>query len=138
MKIAPNYHFDGRCAAALELYSKAFRAPVTVLLRYRDADPRDMPTDRMTDADKDRIYHAEMSIGGQRFMFSDSQAPVPQGQNISMVVLFDHPDGVRAAFNALAEGGQVICSPEATTYSGAFGSVVDRFGMRWELMTENG
>lgn len=40
MKVTPNFHFDGDCNEALKLYEKAFNGKITVLLFYRDANPR--------------------------------------------------------------------------------------------------
>lgn len=136
MRIAPNYHFNGDCREALALYARAFNAEITVLMHYRDARPEDMQVDGLSDHAKGRVYHAEMLIAGQRFMFSDSLNEVPRGQNISMVVLFETPDAVKSAMAVLAEGGTVLTPLQTTTYSGAFVSLVDRFGMRWELIAE--
>ena len=135
-QVTPNYHFSGDCEAALRLYEKAFNGKLTGLLRYGEADPEDMSTTGFTEAQKNRIYHAEMMIGDQRFMFSDSLDEIPVGQNVSIVLIFDTSDEVIAAYDALVEGASIIHPMQHTTYSSCFVSLVDKFGMRWELMTE--
>ncbi|MGE5678701.1 MAG: VOC family protein [Pseudomonadota bacterium] len=137
MIITPNYHFYGECEQALKLYEKVFNGRITELLHYYDADPDDMEIGHLSDREKEYVYHAEMLIGGQRFFFSDSLEAIPFGRNISIVITFAEAQEVRAAYEILATGGIIITPLEETTYSSCFVSFVDRFGMRWELMTEN-
>lgn len=136
MIITPNLHFQGECKEALKLYEKAFKGEITILLHYSDADPTDFSVDQLSVEEQEYVYHAEMLIGGQRFMFSDSFQEIPVGQNLSIVVTFDCEDEVKAAYEVLCGGGVIIHPLVATTYSSCFVSLVDRFGMRWELMTE--
>lgn len=137
MFVTPNYHFNGNCKEALPLYKKAFSGILTVFILNSDANPSDMTTVHMTDREKNLVYHAEMTIGQQRFMFSDALDAIPQGQNISTLITFDSVEKVKDAYQVLSEGCLVIHPMTSTTYSGCFVSFVDKFGMRWELMTEN-
>jgi len=136
MIITPNYHFNGECEQALKLYEKVFNGQTTVLLYYSDAEPSNLPA-VLSDKEKDYVYHAEMIIGNQRFFFSDSLDKIPCGKNLSVLVTFDCECDVKAAYAVLIDGGTVITPLTVTTYSTCFSSLVDRYGMRWELMTEN-
>ena len=52
-------------------------------------------------------------------------------------VTFDTKEEVRAAFDALSAGAKAILyAPRVTAYSSCHSSLVDRFGARWTLMTE--
>ena len=42
----------------------------------------------------------------------------------------------KQAFDLMADGATIIYPIQATEYSSCFVSLVDKFGMRWELMTE--
>jgi PhnB protein len=137
MRITPNFHFNGECKQALKLYEKAFNAKITLLLYCSDADPSDLSVE-LSDKEKGYVYHAEMMIGNQRFFFSDSLREIPNGKNISILVTFDNVSDVKAAYDILIDGGTEITPPTESTYSTCFTSLVDRYGMRWELMTENG
>ena len=137
MKITPNFHFAGQCNEALKLYTKAFNGEITVLLYYKDADERDFYVEQLSDKQKNYVYHSEMVIGEQRFMFSDSLEQFKQGQSISIVITFANPTAVRSAYDVLKKGGQIIHPLQQTTYSSCFVSLLDKFGIRWELMTEN-
>lgn len=136
MLITPNLHFHGQCEAAMRLYERVFKGRITTMLHYRDADPSDLSVS-LSEEEKGFVYHAEMMIGNQRFMFSDSLDEIPRGRNLSIVITFDYPEDVKAAYEVLIEGGVDINPLKETTYSSCIASLVDRFGVRWELMTEN-
>lgn len=137
MIITPNIRFNGECKDALNLYEKAFNGKVTLLFHFCDADPSDMCIENLSDTEKMYVYHSEMIIGNQRFFFSDDLKESRRGQNVSMSITFDNPEDVKAAYEILIEGGVAINPLMETTYSSCFGSLIDKFGMRWELMTEN-
>ena len=137
MNITPNIRFNGDCKEALKLYEKAFKGKVTLLLHFCDADPSDMTTQHLSDKEKMYVYHSEMLIGNQRFFFSDDLKETQRGQNVSIAITFDAPDDVKAAYEILVEDGVIIAPLMDTTYSSCFVSLIDKFGMRWELMTEN-
>jgi PhnB protein len=134
--ITPNLHFAGHCREAIALYQKAFGAELTALLTESDANPRDWTSRGDT---RDLVYHCEMHIGGQRLMMSDfaKDTPLPETHPMSLVVTFDTVDAVQAAYALLEPGGQIVHPMHSTTYSACFVSLIDRFGMRWELMTED-
>src|SRR5690348_7469845 len=98
MNVAPNFHFNGVCKDALELYRKAFNGELTTLILYRDADPADISVQDLTEEEKNYVYHAEMIIGTQRFMFSDATDEIPRGQNVSIVIIFEDPKEVEKTY----------------------------------------
>ena len=135
MRIVPNLHFSGNCKDAIALYERALGARRSVLLRYRDANPLDWDPDE-GEIDPDCIYHAELMIGPQRIMLSDHAGDIPPGSPISLVLLFDTAQEAQQAYAALQEGATILAPATETTYSSFFASLIDRYGVRWELMTE--
>lgn len=136
MMVTPNFHFNGECEQALKLYEKVFNGKITELLYCKDADPSDLSIS-LSEKEKEYVYHAEMIIGNQRLFFSDSIDQIPFGTNLSLVIIFELKEDVQKAYKILIDGGYAITPLIETTYSSCFASLVDRFGMRWELMTEN-
>lgn len=125
MIVTPNFHMDGNCKQAIALYTRAFGAKVQTLLLESDA------------SHPERVYHAVLILGSQRiFMTDDTAQTPPKGNTLSLVLTYDTKGEVMAAFEAVREGAQVITPPQATPYSSCMVSLVDRFGVRWELMTE--
>lgn len=133
LKLTPNLHFSGQCRQAMELYSRAFGASETILLSNSQADTHDYTS---PEEKRDCVYHAEMLIGGQRIMMSDSDKPTGDGHPVSLVVTFGTRREVLDAYEILSDGAEILSPIQSTTYSSCFVSLVDRFGIRWELMTE--
>ena len=136
MEIVPNLHFKGDCEAAIELYERAFGAIRTVLLRYKDANPLDQDEEANSEI-QDYIYHAEITLGSRRMMLNDNTSEIPSGINVSLLILFDTVEAVENAYQVLKDGARIIVPITETTYSACFVSLVDRYGIRWELMKEN-
>ncbi|MGI6239386.1 MAG: GNAT family N-acetyltransferase [Christensenellales bacterium] len=136
MGVSLNFNFHGQCADALALYAHAFDAAPDVIVRYSDANPADQA--RVPEGLRDRVYHAEMRICGLRAMFSDSlQSRAPDaGQTLGALLTFDTPAEVQSAYRALREGAQIVHPMCITTYSACMATLIDRFGVRWSLMTE--
>ena len=135
MELVPNLHFAGDCEEAIAVYEQAFDARRTVFLRYRDANPLD---DAVASSDDrgDYVYHAEIVVGDRRMMLNDDLRDIPRGMNVSVLILFDTVRAVERAYQLLKDRATIITPMTETTYSSSFVSLVDRFGIRWELMTE--
>lgn len=135
MRITPNFHFGGDCLKAIELYKKAFDIEVISLLKYKDANPIDFKSD---EDKKDYIYHAELLLGGNRVIMFDDLSMVGHltGNSISLVITFDTGDEVINAYEVLKDNAVIINPIQSTTYSSCMVSLIDKYGMRWELMTE--
>jgi PhnB protein len=136
--LTPVFNFTGNCEEAMALYAKAFGTKPDFLLRYADADPRDFDKP-LTDTQKRMIYHAEMHICGQRVMFSDIvEFDLQKGTALFLTVTFDTPEDVKGAYEVLKDGATILYPMHSTTYSSCLVSLIDRYGNRWGLMTENG
>ena len=134
--VTPNFHLNGQCEEAISLYKKAFDAEIMSLLRYGDADPRDWQTP-LTDRQKNLIYHAEMRIGNQRIMLSDIlDFDLQRGNSLFLSITFPDARGVKEAYEILKDGGQIVYPMKNTTYSSCIVSLIDKYGFRWVLMTE--
>ncbi len=135
LQITPNFHFNGNCKQAIELYKKAFNLEVKILFCYSDANPEDyVETD---DKKKDLVYHSEVYIGNQRIMMTDVIGDnLPAGNSISLLITFDTANDIKKSYDILSEDAIIITPIKATTYSSCFVSLIDKYGMRWELMTE--
>lgn len=135
--LTPNFNFHGDCAEAIELYKKAFGARVDFQMSYADADPADLGRPA-TEADKGLVYHSEVKIGGQRVMMSDNMdVPFTPGLALSLVLTLDTKEEVMQAYEVLSDGARrIIYPPRTTTYSSREAVLVDKFGIRWGIMTE--
>lgn len=118
------------------MYERAFGARCDICLRYSDAKAEDFSAP-LSEEQRNYIYHAEITLCGQRVLASDSLDKTEAGWiPVSIVLLFDTAQEVECAYAALREGAVIRQDLIQTTYAGAFVSLIDRYGVRWELMTE--
>ena len=134
--LTANFNFNGRCEEAINLYQNAFDAKVTCLLRYSDADKRDWNKE-LTSEQANYIYHAELLIGTQRIMMCDNmEVDLVKSTALSLTVTFDTKEEVLKAYELLKEGSTILNPVHSTTYSSCIVVLLDKFGFRWGLMTE--
>jgi len=135
MEITPNFHFRGNCKEAIDLYKKVFDIKILTLLENKDANPIDYA---FNDTNPSHVYHAEIMIENSRLIMSDisTEEEHRAGNSLSLVVTFDTMDHVKKAYNVLRDEAVILSPMKSTSYSSCFVSLIDKFGMRWELMTE--
>lgn len=134
--VTPNFQFSGNCEDAIYLYEKAFETKVDFILHYSDAKKEDFNIE-LTEKEKKYVYHAEMKIGSQRIMLADIITfKINQGNSLFLTVTFAEKEDVEKAFNVLKDKGEILIPLRKTTYSSCTGTLIDKFGIRWGLMTE--
>ena len=134
--ITPNFNFSGQCEEAIKLYQKAFHGEIKCLLY----DPPVAEEDAAMGSDSAGnryVYHAELLIGGQRIMMADNRdVPFAPSGSLSLTVTMDTKEEVLRAFDVLKEGCEILYPVHRTSYSSCMGSLYDKFGFRWVIMTE--
>lgn len=100
------------------------------------ADFPQMPHD---EAEADHVMHAELRTDdGLVLMGSDTPDSVPFApqSGVSVSLSGDDEAAMRAAWDALAEGGTVTMPLEPPAWGGLFGMLVDRFGTAWMITVD--
>lgn len=134
--VTPCINLNGQCEEAMTLYEKAFGATTRFMMSYKDADKQDWDKP-LTYDQKNMIYHAEMFIGDQRIMFADIiEFEISKGTSLSLTITFENAENVKKAYEVLKEGSTIVYPMVSTTYSSCLVSLIDKFGIRWALMTE--
>lgn len=134
--VTPVLHFNGQCEEAITLYQKAFGARIDSLLHYSDRDKHDWDIP-LTPTQESYVYHAEVYIDKQRIMMADNHEPdLHRNTSTFFNLTFETAEEVKAAYAVLVTEGTVLIPMHSTTYSSCMVSVVDKFGVRWGLMTE--
>jgi PhnB protein len=129
MALTVHLSYPGQCEEAFNFYAQLLGGEVG-LLRYRDTPvAQDVPADW-----GDKIVHATLSLNsgtlaGADVLPRDYRRP----QGFSVLVDIDGLDTANRVFDALAKGGSVGMPLQKTFWSPAFGVVVDRFGVPWEV-----
>lgn len=136
MHFVPTLNFGGQCREAIHLYEKAFGGRITCLTTYGEAnDPDYNPL--LREHQKEYVYHSELLLGGQRIIMSDNvNIDFQTCYSNFLTIMCDTKEEVRRAYEVMKEGSRTIYPMEATPYSSCRVVFVDRFGIRWGIMTE--
>ena len=136
MKIVPTLNFGGNCSEAIHMYEKAFHGTINCLITYGEAnDPAYMPL--LKEDQMDYIYHSELMLGDQRIIMSDHvDIEFQTCYSNFLTIMYDTKEEVQGAYEVMKEGSQTIYPLEATPYSSCRVVFVDKFGIRWGIMTE--
>jgi PhnB protein len=130
--ISPTIHFPGNCNEAIAYYEKVFKVTEKQVSFYRDAPPNSGMT--ITEDMLDLVMHASITIRGTKFNCSDTQEKIVAGNMILFNVFMETEDEVRNAFEILKIDGNVIIDLGPQFFSKLYGSVVDKFGIKWQLI----
>ncbi|MCY6381136.1 VOC family protein [Hoeflea prorocentri] len=130
MTPTPYLFFNGECAQAIAAYVAIFQAEILEQMPASDMPPDfPVPEDR-----KDWIMHARLRIGDGHIMASDNIAGDSQPMAGSSVLLsFPTAAEAKTVFDKLADGGTVDMPWAPTFWSAGFGTLTDRFGIRWMI-----
>lgn len=131
MKLSTYLNFDGNCREAFEFYAELLGGKIVSLMRYGETPGcEDMPA-----AERDRIMHARLEIGGDALMATDSTSAYPYHRIRCAYVVFDvgTPEEAERIFAALSAGGNVEMPMQETFWAHRYGITVDRFGVPWMI-----
>jgi PhnB protein len=132
MEFAFHLCFAGECEAAFRFYERVLAGSLT-LLTYADSPAAATVPPEWSG----KVVHATLSLGNRHLAGADvlpHQYKPPQGFFILL-----NPATLAEAeriFTALAEKGTVQMPLQKTFWSQAFGVLVDRFGVPWEISCE--
>jgi PhnB protein len=130
LKLNPHLTYNGQCEAAFQLYERCLGGKIVTMLSYGNSPMADqVPTDW-----RGKIVHATLTVGASVLYGADvlpEQYQTPSG--INMVLGLDSPAEAERIFQALSEGGTVQMPLQKTFWAVRFGTLVDRFGISWEI-----
>ncbi len=127
-KLNPYLIFNGNAEKAIQLYEKALGARTEGLSRFGD-----VPGSRTPPEHRNRVVHAELHLGEDVVMVSDSmpEKPVPTEGNVHVCLDFDDALDMTRRFEALADGGKVTMPLQDMFWGARFGMLTDAFGVNW-------
>ncbi|KKK38231.1 glyoxalase [Mesobacillus campisalis] len=135
MPVAAYLNFDGNCREAVEFYGKVFGSEPYIMTFGESPQSPDFP---MPEEAKDRVMHARINVCGSNVMFSDIFPGMSfvQGNNVSLAVMSNNLDELQTYFDQLKEGGKVQMELQETFWSKCYGTLVDRYGIHWQISYE--
>lgn len=130
-------NFMGKTEEAFGFYAAAFKTTfVGPIVRFGELPACD--GSELRDDEKGKVMHIELPItGGHILMGTDALESmghtVTFGNNVSINLEPDTRAEAERLVAALAEGGEVTMPLQDMFWGGYFGSLVDRYGVRWML-----
>ncbi|MTV41233.1 VOC family protein [Duganella radicis] len=129
MSLSFHIDFNGQCEEAFRFYAEHLGGRIGTLLRVKDS-----PVPAVSEAHAQMIVHANINIDGVEIAGADVEpARYQQPKGFYVLLGVDSEAKVRAFFNALQTGGQVVLAPQKTFWSPCYAIVTDRFGVPWKL-----
>ncbi|WP_124057952.1 VOC family protein [Vaginisenegalia massiliensis] len=118
---------------AVDYYSQVFQAEIKSCTTFGQAMPN------TPEENKNLVLNASLDIQGIRLQISDHGPgqDYVQGTNMTACIMVDTAQEARKLYDKLAEEAQQInLELQETPWSPAYGIVVDKFGMTWQINTE--
>lgn len=131
--ISPVIHFSGNCLEAIILYEQAFNSTDKQVSFYREA-----PYNNGMNITKDMldlVMHSTITLSGTKFNMSDTTHDLNVGDMVCFNVFMDTEAEVINAYEVLSHDGEIVQEIGPQFFSKLYAVVVDRFGIRWQLMT---
>lgn len=135
--IVPYLVTNGNGQDAVKFYQQALGAEVLSLQTFGEMPPN--PEYPLPEEAKNRVLNAQLKIGNARLMLSDTfpGRPYQLGSQVSIAMMVDDAFETKKIFERLQEGGKVTMPIQETFWSPAYGQVTDKFGVEWQVSTEN-
>lgn len=134
IKLNPYLNFTSEAEEAFNFYKSIFGGEFTSVVRFKDKSMEGM---KVSKEDENKIMHISLPIGNDLLMASD----VPESMRFSVKpgsnnYISVHPTSKEEAdriFNSLSEGGSVEMPIEDQFWGDYYGSLEDKFGVRWMI-----
>jgi PhnB protein len=129
-RLNPYITFAGNAREAMEFYHSVFGGELDVSTY---GEMPDMPGN--SPEIHDQLMHAMLTVSESiTLMGADMpDSPGPKGSPISIALSGDDEQQLRAWFDGLADGGEVLEPMEIAPWGSLFGMLHDRFGVHWML-----
>lgn len=136
MKLISYFVFNGNTKEAFEFYKEVFQAESNGLMTFGETNE---PGYEMPEEIKDRILHAELTVGDSKIYFSDTMPGHPieeKCEKISIAITDLNEAEARELFEKLSNGGTVTMPLQHTFWSPCYGSATDKFGINWQISVQ--
>lgn len=127
MIVANLLSFNGRAKEAMLFYVDVLDGKFLFEMNYDE---------RTTDETEllGKVFHGELQIGEHYLYFEDVKEPVEYKGFEICVEYHETLEEAKNVFDKLKEGGTVICPIEKRPYGPSIGSLVDQFGVTWNII----
>lgn len=131
--LIPHLHYMDNCKDAISLYERAFQTKAETIITSKQYGSTE------TDAEN-RIAHAVMYIHGQKVFLNDRFGKKDRSTDVAMhmIVMFSSTDELLSTYEVLKADSTIVDPIEELPYSKLAVQFIDKFGVQWGFMTEEG
>lgn len=135
--VNPYLNFPGNTEEAFNFYKSVFGGELLGLTRFKDFQGMgDMG--ELSESDRNKIGHVCLPLGNDNMlMATDAMESMGQsvtvGNNVSIAIEAESAEEAERLFNGLSEGGDIEMPLQKTDWAEKYGSLADKFGIRWML-----
>lgn len=125
MKLTPYLNFNGTCEEAFLFYAQALEGQITGINRF-EGSPIEIPIGM-----NQKVMHMSLQFGENELMGSDDLQATEMPTNSHMMLNFVEVFVMDRILSNLAAGGIVNMELQDTFWGARFGTITDKFGIRW-------
>ncbi|MGG5252492.1 VOC family protein [Neobacillus sp. SM06] len=136
VQVIPYLMMNGNAKEAIGFYGKVLDAQVLFLQTFGEMPEN--PEFPLPAEAKDRVSHATIQVGESVIMFSDifPGQPHQSGSQVTICISTTDKDKAKNIFEGLQQNGQIRMPLQETFFSPAYGIVTDKFGVTFQIHTE--
>lgn len=137
LRLIPYLVLNGTASEAIAFYEQALGAEV--LYKQTFGEMPENPEYPLPAEAKNLVGHATLKIGESHLMLSDTFPGQPHqvGDQVTIFISIGDKADAERIFATLQEDGQVHMPLQETFFSPAYGSVRDKFGITFQIFTED-
>ena len=130
-------NLNGNASEAIAYYAKVFKAPEPYVMRFSD-----MPEEDQQFLHKEHrhlvAYANVKTFAGDLMLADEFPGKIASPTSAVYINLSGKDEGrLREVFDALAKDGEVEMPLDTTFFAKLFGSLKDKYGFHWMIMTDD-
>ncbi|MDV7765288.1 VOC family protein [Peribacillus sp. CSMR9] len=136
MRLSPYLMMNGNAKEAIQFYEKALDAKV--LFNQTFGEMPENPEFPLPEEAKELVSHAMLKVGETDLMFSDTfpGQTSQTGDQVTICISTNDIEESKRIFESLSQDGQVKMPLQEAFFSPAYGIVLDKFGITFQIYTE--
>ncbi|MDW7616864.1 MULTISPECIES: VOC family protein [Peribacillus] len=136
MRLSPYLMMNGNAKEAIQFYEKALDAKV--LFNQTFGEMPENPEFPLPEEAKELVSHAMLKVGETDLMFSDTfpGQTSQTGDQVTICISTNDIEESKRIFDSLSQDGQVKMPLQEAFFSPAYGIVLDKFGITFQIYTE--
>lgn len=137
MKLTPYLVMNGNTLDAIKFYEEALDAKLLYKQSFGEMPAN--PEFPLPPEAKELVAHAMLQAGESEMMLSDTfpGSPHQTGNQVTICLTFKDKEQAHKVYERLQVGGRVNMPLQETHFSPAYGNLTDKFGVGFQIYTEN-